>query len=298
MTFDYETAWQELALPAYKQLPSAALVLIEEVGIVADNLHQDKNCDMIWPDDGGKLRELFNRLDSATLANAARVSYFYSHWRPGTSIAGNAPKVPGGWKFANYADQVLRARFNVGRSVNNGVGLMICDGTFRVAYSSRDSWQWEEVGIATEDGHKKAAELAADLRRMVSAYSSIEERDSAAWKFFEELKATKALSDWDTSRFMIEESLLELRRVERMPKPDKAKLIAEIESDFERTVARERTERDGKLWLVNNNIPTGNAIFYSHTGQWCFGWRNPITEPARSELLAKLANFPFSYELK
>ena len=35
-TFDYEKAWQDLALPAFKQLPTAVLCLAEEVGIVAD----------------------------------------------------------------------------------------------------------------------------------------------------------------------------------------------------------------------------------------------------------------------
>lgn len=296
-TFDYENAWLELALPAYKQLPNAALVLIEEVGIVADNLHQNSACDMVWPDDGGKLREMFDRLDSETLATAARVSYFYSHWRPGDSIAGDAPTVPCGWKFANYADQVLRGRFNVGRSIKSCIGLMIHEGAFRVGYSSRDMRIWEEVAPATEEGHKHAGAIAGRIRRSVAGKLGAD-ADSAAYHEMEKIKADAKPGLWDTSRFMVEESELELRRAERMPKADKSKLIAEINATFEKDVANLTVERDGELWLVANDLPKDNAIYYKHTGQWCFGWRKPYTGKAREELLAKLAKFPFSYEIK
>jgi hypothetical protein len=297
-TFDYEKAWQDLALPAFKQLPNAVLCLAEEVGIVADNLHQDRQCCMIWPEDGGKLREMFKRLDSVTLSRAAHVLYMYNHWRPGKNIAGNAPVTKCGWKFSNYADQVLRARFNIALDSKATVGLRIHEGTIRVCYSSRDMWTWHEVAPATDEGMEKAGAIASDLSRKISVTSRRGERDSIAWKFMEELEEVVAWPDFDTSGYMVEETELELRRAMRMPKPDKEKLIAEINGHFTDKLATMTTERDGMLWLVNHDLPTDNAIFYSHAGRFCFGWRNPITGDAKAQLLAKLTDFPFPYDVQ
>lgn len=296
-TFDYESAWKELALPAYKALPGPALALIEETGLVSADLHQDRACNMVWPDDDGKLRELFDRMDTAMLATAAHVSYHYSHWRPGASIAGNAPTVPGGWKFANYADQVLRLRFNAARDVKSGVGLLIHEGTIRVCYSSRDSWTWHEIASATQDGHAESIGIADKLRRKL-ATAKLSERDNVAFRFMEELKKREAWSGWSIEPYMVEESELELRRAARMPKPDKAKIIAELQAEFEAKRASATTERDGFLWLINNDLPTENCIYYNHAGRFCFGWRNPYTVEARLVLLEALKQFPFEYDVK
>lgn len=306
-TFDYETAWKELALPAYKQLPNAALVLIEETGLVSENLHQNSACNMVWPDDGGKLREMFERLDINTLATAAHVSYCYSHWRPGKSIAGDAPTVPGGWKFANYADQVLRVRFNAARDVKSGVGLLIHEGTIRVGYSSSDMWTWHEIAPATQDGHAAAVGIADQLRRKIAGKRntrSEREADNAAYAFMEELKKREAWPGWSIAPYMLEESELKLRQAARMPKPDKAKLIAELQADFEKKRQEATTERDGFLWLLEHDIPTGNCIYYSHTGRFCFGWRGKHSPgekyegKTRLKLLELLKGFPFEYDVE
>jgi hypothetical protein len=256
-SFDYESAWAELALPAYKKLTNQVLVLVEETGIVAAELRQDRDCNMVWPDDGGKLRAMFDAIDSEALAAAARTVYFYGHWRPGASIAGDAPHIAGGgnWKFANYADQVLRARFNVsGRDSKATVSFQIHEGTIRVCYSSPDCWTWHEVAPATDDGMKAAGGIADSLRRKISGSSRREDRDSAASIFFEQLKKVAAWPDFDTSGYMVEESVLELRRAARMPKPDKSKLIAKINADFQSKLASETVERDGMPRRASDDI--------------------------------------------
>jgi len=296
-TFDHEKAWQDLALPAYKQLPTAALCLIEHAAIVADGLRQDSACNMVWPDDGGKLREMFERLDSETLASASHVSYVYNHWKPSASVAGDAPKSHG-WKFSDYADQVLRARFGLGRDIKSGAGLLIHEGTIRVCYSSRDSWTWHEVAPATENGIVAASKIADTIRRKVAVHGGMAERDNAAYKAFEEIKSIAAWPEFDTSGYMVEESVLELRQAARMPKPDKAKLAEKVRAAYDNDVAKANQERDGYLWLIEHDIPTDNAIFYDHTGQWSFGWRRPYTGEARETLLKALAKFPFSYDVK
>ena len=65
-------------------------------------------------------------------------------------------------------------------------------------------------------------------------------------------------------------------------------------------VATERAEheRDGFLWLLDRGMNTENVIFYSHTGEFSFGWRSPITGAARDALLAALADFPYPYDVQ
>jgi hypothetical protein len=300
-TFDHENAWKELALPAYKKLPTAVLCLVEETAIVAEDLGQDRECCMIWPEDGGKLRQLFERLDSETLSNAAHVVYSYGHWRPGASIAGDAPTIKGGahWKFSHYADQVLRTRFNISRRDSKAqISCQIHEGKIRVCYLSSNMWTWHEVAPATDDGFKIAGEICDRLIRKLIPCHTRDDRDNAAYKFFEDIKKTVARPDFDISGYMVEESELELRRALRMPKPDKEKLIAKLDADLKSKIASLTAERDGFLWLVNHDLPTENAIYYNHTGRFNFGWRKPITGEAKTMLLERLAGFPFPFDVQ
>jgi hypothetical protein len=60
-----------------------------------------------------------------------------------------------------------------------------------------------------------------------------------------------------------------------------------------------RIERDAILWLLDHGIDPDNCIYYPHTGRFCFGWREPLTDEAFSELTTKLgAEFPFDYDAK
>ena len=55
-----------------------------------------------------------------------------------------------------------------------------------------------------------------------------------------------------------------------------AKARADLAAKFE-TVTRNATiERDGFTWLMDHGIKTDNVIYYSHTGRFGFGWREPL----------------------
>lgn len=58
------------------------------------------------------------------------------------------------------------------------------------------------------------------------------------------------------------------------------------------------TERDGMLWLHDHGIRTANIIFYSHTGRFCFGWRDKADPEFVSALLEVVSEFPFPYDIK
>jgi len=57
-------------------------------------------------------------------------------------------------------------------------------------------------------------------------------------------------------------------------------------------------ERDGMLWLMDHNVPTDNVIYYSRTGRFGFGWRQPMSAAVKSALLDILVEFPFDYDIK
>jgi len=72
----------------------------------------------------------------------------------------------------------------------------------------------------------------------------------------------------------------------------------DIEKKMRNEIADAKTERDGLIWLMDRNISVDNVLFYSHTGRFCFGWRSPVGDKVRAALLEKLADFPFSYDIK
>lgn len=77
-----------------------------------------------------------------------------------------------------------------------------------------------------------------------------------------------------------------------------AKERAEIESDFRKSTESATTKRDGLTWLMDKGIRIDNCIYYSHTGRFCFGWRQPVSEELKSDLLDIVSEFPFPYDIK
>ena len=77
-----------------------------------------------------------------------------------------------------------------------------------------------------------------------------------------------------------------------------AKLRADVEAEHSKAVELATIKRDGMIWILDAGIPTENLIFYPHTRTFCFGWRNPVSEEVRAELVEKLKEFPFDFEIK
>lgn len=77
-----------------------------------------------------------------------------------------------------------------------------------------------------------------------------------------------------------------------------AKLRAEVEAELSKAVELATIKRDGMIWILDAGIPTENLIFYPHTKTFCFGWRNPVSKEVRAELVEKLKQFPFDFEIK
>jgi hypothetical protein len=69
-----------------------------------------------------------------------------------------------------------------------------------------------------------------------------------------------------------------------------------IEEKYRKEKAAVETEYRGFLWLWEHSVNLENVIYYSHTGKFSFGWREPLSEAVKSRLLDLLCEFPYEYE--
>lgn len=154
--FDHERAWRELARPAFDCLPADIRDLYELIRVDYGHLIQGPNLDVNWPEDPG-LRRLFDDLDSEYLAQAAAVVYHYGHWSPEGGDGGAY------WRFSSLADWVLRRRLDLPRDFEgHGLGFRIHEGALRLCHSTRDSWQWQDVALATPQSLATCRVLVVD----------------------------------------------------------------------------------------------------------------------------------------
>ena len=49
---------------------------------------------------------------------------------------------------------------------------------------------------------------------------------------------------------------------------------------------------------MDHGVSIDNCIYYSHTGRFGFGWREPVGQAVYSALVDVLCEFPFDYDIK
>lgn len=297
-TFDYARAWSERARPAYEALTQNLRDLVARVATEAGDLAQLSDCSMPWPE-GSNLAQAFDKIPAEWLSQAAEAVHDYGHWFPVGPRSVGAEVLPAGasWKFSHYADQSLRARLGLptrgddGRS--RGVSFAIHEGRIRLCYSSKDSWMWVELFLATETGLTEAKQVAGRVRSAVAAGKTSIDQDNIAYTEIEALRATyPSLAD----QYMIDEADLSARHAAERPAPDRKRQADKIRHEAELAIDAIKVKRDGELWLLDHGFDAENAIYYSHTGRWAFGWRKLIPDGLRSRMLDHLSEFPFDYD--
>lgn len=78
----------------------------------------------------------------------------------------------------------------------------------------------------------------------------------------------------------------------------KANQRKRVQEKYEESRDAAETEYKGMIWLLDRDISIENVIFYSHTGKFSFGWRNPLSKSVADSLRQKLVNFPCDFEIK
>ena len=71
-----------------------------------------------------------------------------------------------------------------------------------------------------------------------------------------------------------------------------------IKRNLEQKVELAETDAKGMLWLLDAGISVENLIFYPHTKTFCFGWRQPVSKEVQADLIEKLKEFPYDFEIK
>jgi hypothetical protein len=158
MRFDFEMAWLKLVQPLYEALEASTKDLLKFVEEHAAGCQQNSNLDAVWPTNKQHKKhiqtEMNKLLEKEELGYAAHLIHCYGHWLPSNlfmpgkqvtlPFAGKdirhlgtpyQPKHGAHWKFANYADQLLRKKFNITKNFNqSGFGCLVYDGGLRVCY--------------------------------------------------------------------------------------------------------------------------------------------------------------------
>jgi hypothetical protein len=73
---------------------------------------------------------------------------------------------------------------------------------------------------------------------------------------------------------------------------------ADILLTRDETIQRANDRFDGFTWLLDRGLDTSNVIFYSHTGRFEFGWRQPVDKETEAALLDVISEFNFPYDIK
>lgn len=283
--FDYEKAYFVQALPAFnnlnaKQKEAHALLL----PLVAD-LTQQKNLNIPLTE---AMKAIFAPLSCQEIAEISRASYFIGHWKPGFVAPIFENKSGQSWKIANVCDQVLRQRFGTWPQFPHNV--LIHEGVFRVTFSNKDCWLWEEFGLATEKN--------LDIFKNCGLPFGADTLDASAQRLIElcgdlwgDVDAMPSNAQYNAFLLIKKEKAMEALKAKH------AKKLADIENDIKNS----QIELAAFTWLIHNNIPESfidNCIYYNHEGQFCFGWRTPLGSKEKEQIKTLLTDFPYDYELK
>jgi hypothetical protein len=188
----------------------------------------------------------------------------------------------GSWKVANVCDQVLRLR--LAQLPHN---ILIHEGVFRVTFSNRDCWLWDEFGLATEKNLEifKSCGLSFRKKTIEESAKKLVKLCGDLWPDVETVPHNGIYND-----FLIAKKASD---VEDLKKKQAQKLL-----DIEKDIKSSKIELAAFQWLIEHDVNIDNCIYYNHTGRFCFGWRSAIDEKALPGLVQKLAGFPYEYDIK
>ena len=71
-----------------------------------------------------------------------------------------------------------------------------------------------------------------------------------------------------------------------------------VDAEYQAATRKAEAEHKGFTWLLDRGLQIDNAIYYSHTGRFCFGWRQGVSESVKSTLLDVMSEFPFPCDIK
>jgi hypothetical protein len=278
--FNYEKAYCVQALPAFNALNERQRKTHRSLCLLVKDLSQGRDLNIPI---SGNMEDIIDqaRLSCKELAEISQASYFVGHWHPGLLEIPFDNKAGESWKVANVCDQILRRRLQTPHNIQ------IHEGKFRVTFSNKNCWIWDEFALATEANLEtfKNCKLSFGELTLEASAQKIAAVINDLWPDVDTVKNNELYLN-----FLKLKKENELKKLKEREKETIAKLHQDIEDSKKEIKAFE--------WLIEHNISLDNVIYYNHTGRFCFGWRNKISEKEVPELSQKLIDFPFEYDIK
>lgn len=277
MNFNYQKAYCTQAAPSFLSLSehvrSAHAKLIPLVG------HTTQGRDRAIPlnDD---ITAIFDKLTTLEIAELSRASYFVGYWHPSLLPRLFDSSKGEGWKITNCADQILRKRIALPRNVE------IHEGKFRVTFSSRDCWTWQEFGLATPENLEVFKSCGLPFGETTLDKSATE-------------LAVKIGDLWPEPENEPENDLYrEFIKLQKQANRRK------IKADFEQKIAgleasKVSAQKEIEFLLACNDrgVLVDNVIYYNHTDTFCFGWRNSLSNVEQENIAEKLGDLAGKYNI-
>ena len=283
MNFNYKKAYFTQALPAFENQPHEVRSAHSELCPLVSELQQNRALDIPMTQ---AIMEIIEALTTKQIAELSRASYFVGHWHPGSTPAPFENTRGESWKVANCCDQILRKR--LAPLPHN---IQIHEGKFRVTFSSRDCWLWEEFSLVTEEN----LETFRNCRLPFGENSLHKSADILKRQIGDLWGGVAGTPDNDLyTEYLQAESQFALSKARKKV----AALVSEAQVKAGALIFEAEKKTTAYTWLLDHKFrELDNVIYYSHTDKFCFGWREPYGADA-SVLRESLEGFPFDYEVK
>ncbi len=177
-TFDYARCWREVIEPEYKNLSDDIKALAVAVSVRSDDIKQNKeslDCNFV-----SDLWECMLAFDPNELAKAARIIYYYGHFKPGNAVSSIDNKAGATWKFSNLADQILCEACGIKRNrstSDRGVSFAVYEGMIRRQFATANSWTWDEICYATPRNYGYILKNSSSELRGEADYNKFQEEN-------------------------------------------------------------------------------------------------------------------------
>lgn len=258
MNFNYQKAYCIQAVPAFNNLEHKVRDVHIKVHALIGDLQQDRTLAIPMT---STIRANLETLTTDELAELSRASYFCGHWHPSLLPRLFDSSKGESWKISNCCDQILRER------LGNTHKIEIHGGELRVTFSSRDCWTWEEFGLATEKNLElfKSCGLPFGEETLHASANKLKELTGDLWGNVDDEPDNELYKQY-----------LELAKEQ-----ERQTIISRFNDKIARLEQRKTAAQHEINFLLECNtlgVPVDNVIYYSHTGVFCFGWRQPLTE--------------------
>lgn len=284
MNFNYQKAYFTQALPAFENLPQDVKLAHFNLCLLVMELHQNRALEIPMTQ---AIVDIIEALAIKQIAEMSRASYFVGHWSPSSTLVPFKNTYGESWKVANCCDQILRKK--LAPLPHN---IQVHEGKFRVTFSNRDCWLWEEFSLATEENLEifRNCKLPFGWTSLYKSADVLRQQIGDLWSDVDNVPDNDSYTEFIQTEYC---------RVNTNLRKKVAALVFEAKANGAKLVEEAEIKTEAFTWLLDNKFKAiDNVIYYTHTKKFCFGWSRPYGVDACVVRDLLKTGFPFDYEVK